>query len=81
MESVLAAELTELVHFDSVRIVLLVFLGVVIALLALRAGECNLNSHVRHLLFYFPPFAGRVSASLLKNGYTKKTPFFEVKIL
>lgn len=76
MESVLAAELTELVHFDSVRIVLLVFLGVVIALLALRAGECNLNSHVRHLLFYFPPIIGGVSASLLKIRVHKKDPFF-----
>ena len=45
VESVLAAELAVLVHFDSVRVILLVFLGVVIALLALSACQCNFNSH------------------------------------
>ena len=45
MESVLAAESAVLVHFDPVGVILLVFLGVVIALLAFCAGECNFNSH------------------------------------
>jgi len=45
VESVLAAELAVLVKLDSVRVVLLVFLGVVIALLAFSTSECNFNSH------------------------------------
>ena len=45
MHSVLAAEAAVLVHFQSVRIVLLVLHGVVVALLALRAGEGDLDSH------------------------------------
>ena len=53
MESVLAAELAELVKLDSVRVILLVFLGVVIALLAFGTSKCNFNSHFRHLLTKF----------------------------
>jgi|LSQX01.3.fsa_nt_gb hypothetical protein len=45
MNSVLAAEPAILVHFQSVRVVLLVFHCVVVALLALCAGECNFDSH------------------------------------
>jgi hypothetical protein len=42
----LFAELAVLVHFDPVRVILFVLLCVVIALFALRAGECDLNSHI-----------------------------------
>ena len=42
----LFAELAVLVHFKSVRVVLLVFLGVVIALLAFCASHCYLYSHI-----------------------------------
>ena len=45
MNCVFAAETTILVHLESVRIVLLVFHCVVVALLALSAGECNFYSH------------------------------------
>ena len=48
MEGVLAAESAVLVHFDSVGVILLVFLGVVVALLTLCAGECNLVSYTGH---------------------------------
>jgi hypothetical protein len=44
----LAAESAVLVKFDSVGIVLLVFLGVVITLLAFCAGESNLVSRSGH---------------------------------
>ena len=42
----LLAELTILIHFKSVRIVFLVLLGIVVALLALCAGQCYLYSHI-----------------------------------
>ena len=45
MESMLAAELAELVHFKSVGVVLLVLHAVVVALLALGAGQGNFDSH------------------------------------
>ena len=46
VESMLAAELAELVHFKSVGVVLLVLLGVVIALFALCTSHCYLYSHI-----------------------------------
>ena len=49
MQSVLAAEPAILVHFQSVRVVLLVFHRVVVALFALCAGESDFDSHFRHL--------------------------------
>jgi hypothetical protein len=45
VERVLPAEFAIFLLFDSVRIVLFVFHGVVVALLALRAGEHDLDSH------------------------------------
>ena len=42
----LFAELAVLVHFKSVRVVLLVLFGIVVALLALCAGKCYLYSHI-----------------------------------
>ena len=42
----LTAELTVLVHFKSVRIVLLVFLGIIVSLLAFCACESNLNPYI-----------------------------------
>ena len=45
MHSVLAAEAAVLVHLKSVRVVLLVLHGVVVALLALGAGQGNFDSH------------------------------------
>lgn len=50
----LLAEPAVLVHFNSVRIVLLVLLGVVVALFALSTRKGNFNSHFRHLLFFYP---------------------------
>lgn len=46
----LTAEAAILIHLESVGIVFLVLLRIVITLLALRAGESDLYSHVRHLL-------------------------------
>ena len=56
VERVLAAEPAILLHFQSVRVILLVLFRVVVALLALGAYERNLNScfighFVRHLPF------------------------------
>ena len=55
MNRVLLAETAVLAHFDTVRIVALILHRVVIALLALRAGQRDLHahtssSHTRHLL-------------------------------
>ena len=41
----LLTEPTVLVHFKSIRIVLLVLHSVVVALLAFSASECDFNSH------------------------------------
>ena len=43
MQSVFAAKLAMLFHFKSVRIVLLVFLGIVVPLFALGASKRNLD--------------------------------------
>jgi hypothetical protein len=57
VKSVLAAELAVLVHLKSVRIILLVLLGVIVALLALCADQRNLDAlfilrhGCRHLRF------------------------------
>jgi hypothetical protein len=45
VHGVLTAEAAVLVHFQSVGIVLFVLHGVVVALLALGAGQGNFNSH------------------------------------
>ena len=47
----LSAEAAILVHFKTIRIVLLVLERVVVALLAFRAGQSDLCTHlIRHLL-------------------------------
>ena len=56
MKSVLLAEAAVLVHFDSVRIVLLVLLRVIVSLLALGADESNLDSCVVSHVFRHLPF-------------------------
>ena len=50
MNGVLPAETAILIHFQSVRIVLLVFGCVVVALLALAASQSDFYSHYAHLL-------------------------------
>ena len=44
MQCVLAAELAVLLELKTVRVVLLVLLGVIVSLLALGAGESDLDS-------------------------------------
>lgn len=68
----LLAEPAVLVHFNSVRIVLLVLLGVVVALFALRAGQGDLHSHLSSA----PPFNGLFSLprklqAAPENGHKK----------
>ena len=46
------AEAAILVQFKTIRIVLLVLLGIVVALLALGASQSDLDSHERHLLIW-----------------------------
>ena len=91
MHSMLLAETAILVHFKSVRIVLLVLDSVVIALLAFSAGQCDFNSHfgtsVYGLIFCAKKALGwgfcRTIQPPSVNKITrfqgaKKTPFFEV---
>ncbi len=42
----LFTEFTILIHFKSVGVVLLIFLGIVISLLALSTSQCYLYSHI-----------------------------------
>ena len=46
MEGMLAAEAAVLVELETIGIVLLVLEGVVVPLLALGAGQCDLDAHV-----------------------------------
>ena len=52
----LPAERAILLHFHSVRMVLLLLRGVVVAPFALRAGKCDLGSHSLLLSSYFLAF-------------------------
>jgi hypothetical protein len=45
VQRVRAAEFTMFFHFNPVGVVLFVFLGVVVALLASLASHCDFNSH------------------------------------
>ena len=90
-----AAETAVLVHFKSVRIILLVFVCVIISLLALGACQCDLDSHFyRHLLIEFGaklpfcavkvtvylPRARRLACSARpRKAHTKKTSSAEVE--
>jgi hypothetical protein len=58
---VLAAELAVFFHLKPVRVVLFVLFGVVVALLALLASECDFHSHYRHLLNISPYNGGTAS--------------------
>ncbi len=42
----LFAEFTILIHFKPVGVILLVFLGIVVSLLALGTSQCYLYSHI-----------------------------------
>lgn len=72
----LLAEPAVLVHFNSVRIVLLVLLGVVVALFALSTRKGNFNSHFRHLLFFCPSGA---LASLFASDFFFGWVYCELK--
>lgn len=50
MNSVVVTELTVLFQFDAIRVGLLVLLGNIIALFAIRARQRYRNTHPRHLL-------------------------------
>ena len=62
---VLLAEAAVLVHLEAVGIVLFVLHGIVVALLALRAGQRNLDALIRCQLRHLPSYycAPRISAA------------------
>ena len=88
MDSVLLAESAILLHFETVGVVLLVFHGVVVSLLALRASQCDFHAHYRHLLNHCLPvflrpmskFSGyrnyTVSITAVEKWAQKNSPFF-----
>ena len=72
----LLAEPAVLVHFNSVRIVLLVLLGVVVALFALRAGKGDLHSHFSAPPIFLPFWA---LASLFASDFFFGRVYCELK--
>jgi hypothetical protein len=64
----LSAEAAILFHLKTVGVIFFVFLGVVIALFALRAGQCNFHSH-----FSAPPLIASlfVRRHIPKNAHKK----------
>ena len=62
MSGVLSAESAVLLHFETIRVILLVFHGVVVSLLALRASQSDFNAHNGTSLNI---------ASLYHSGYEK----------
>ena len=51
----LSAEPAILLHFETVRVVLLVLHCVVVSLLAFVASQSDFYTHCRHLLKFLPP--------------------------
>ena len=68
MQSMLVAVSAVLHHFDSVGVIFLVFLGNIVPVLALCAGESNFHAHCRHLLYQIFRLSGRKFASLFVYG-------------
>ena len=54
MSGVLSAESAVLLHFETVRVVLLVLHGIVVSLLALRASQSDFNAHNGTSLYCLP---------------------------
>jgi hypothetical protein len=86
VNGVLLAESAILLHFETVRVILLVFHGIVVSLLALRASQSDFNAHdgtsLKFASLYRPGydrFSKRLTtftAPGLKNGRTNTDPFF-----
>ena len=88
MNGVLLAESAILLHFETVRVVLLVFHGIVVSLLALGASQSDFNAHNGTSLkfaslyhFGYEKFSKRsttFTAPKLKKAH-KKSPFSQVE--
>ena len=61
MGCVFPAETAVFAHFNTIRIIFLIFYGIVVALFAFVTSKCNLNTH-----FAAPPKF--IIASLAANG-------------
>jgi hypothetical protein len=83
MKGVLSAESAVLLHFEPVRVVLLVLHGVVVSLLAFGTSESNFNAHYGTSLFAslyhrgYIRFSGN-TPSAAEKGAQKKSPFSQV---
>jgi len=60
MQGMLPAKPAELVHFQAVRVVFLVFDGIVVSLLAFAAAQCNTHTHD---LWHLPGINHRIFAA------------------
>ena len=87
MNGVLSAESAVLLHFETIGVILLVFHGVVVSLLALGASQSDFNAHKRHLLklppCITPAMKNLVSGQLhshseAEKGAQKNSPFSQV---
>ena len=84
MKRVLSAEPAVLLHFEPVRVVLLVLHGVVVSLLAFGTSESDFNAHYGTSLFAslyhrgYNRFSGDKSPSAAEKGAQKKSPFSQV---
>jgi len=80
MGGVLAAEPAVFVHFQPVGVVLFVFHGIVVALLALAASQSDFGSHIGASVNLFP-VSGKGQPPSCKGDKlrTKNKPPFEVK--
>ena len=72
MQSVLLAELAILVEFDSIRIVLLVLVGLIVAALALSAGQRNCIAHFMHSLLNINILTKHCSRNVTSIIYHKR---------
>ena len=70
MKGLLAAETAILVELKTIRIVLLVFESIVVSLLALCAGQCDLNTHGWNLLRLITSKQAPPQEHLHKNNTT-----------
>ena len=72
MQCVLLAELAILVEFDSVWIILLVLVGLVVATLALSAGQRNCIAHFMHSLLNINILTKHCSRNVTSIIYHKR---------
>ena len=75
----LPAETTVLFHFNSIRIIFLIFHSIVISLLTITTSQCDFYSHGLHLLRLSCVFFWNSFWFAAKNAHKKKDLFISIK--